>query len=286
MKELTIISGKGGTGKTTITGAFASISNNAILADCDIDAPDLQLILNPNIQNEEKYIGTATAKKVKDCSNCKKCIEACRFNAIDENININELKCEGCGACEFICPEDAINLQENTTGSIYTSSTRFGPMVHAELEVGEEASGKMVTEVRNKAKKIASDKNLLIVDGSPGVGCPVISSIRGSNQILVVTEPTVSGIHDLERVLDVGDHFNVNSAVCINKYDINREKSKEIEKLCNSRNVPVIGKLPYDDIATEAMINEKTVTEYKDSELSHRIKNAWEEIKKLLNEDR
>ena len=284
MKELTIISGKGGTGKTTITGAFASLANNAILADCDIDAPDLQLILDPEIQNEQSYVGTATARKIKDCSLCGKCVEACRFNAIDEDISINKFKCEGCGVCEYICPENAIKMIENTTGSIYTSSTRYGKMVHAELEVGEEASGKMVTKVRNEAKEVASDEDLLIVDGSPGVGCPVISSIRGSDQILAVSEPTVSGVHDLKRVLEVAQHFNVDSAVCINKYDINKAKTKEIENLCKDMNIPVIGKFPYDDIATEAMIDKKTVIEYKNSELSKSIRNAWKKINSLLND--
>lgn len=278
MKQLTVISGKGGTGKTTITGSFAALADNAVLADCDADAPDLQLLLNPEVQNEEDYIGSATAVKIKECSMCGRCKEVCRFNAIDEKMNVIEMKCEGCGACAFACPEDAIEMRDEKTGIVFESRTRFGPMIHAELEIGEEASGKMVTQIRRKAQEVAGDGDLIIIDGSPGIGCPVIASIKGVDQVLAVSEPTVSGLHDLGRVLEVAEHFGIGASVCINKFDVNEGKAKDIEEMCSDRNVQVLGKIPYDDIATKAMIHEQTVVEYSDSEISEEIKKIWDKI--------
>lgn len=283
MKQLTIISGKGGTGKTTITAAFASLAEKVVLADCDVDAADLHLILGPEVQDHEDYFGTRKAVKISDCSMCGKCSEVCHFNAISEKIEINEAKCEGCGACEFICPEDAIEMSENRTGVVYQSETRFGPMIHGELDIGEEASGKMVTQIREKARTVASGDSLIIVDGSPGVGCPVIASIKGVDYVLVVSEPTVSGIHDLRRVLDVAEHFGVSSSVCVNKYDINEDKTSEIEKICQKRGVPIIGKLPYEDVATKAMINQQTLIEYSNSDLSQNIEKIWNKIESSLS---
>lgn len=282
MKQLTVISGKGGTGKTTMTGSFAALSDGAILADCDADAPDLQLLLSPEVEEEEDYIGSATAVREVDCSMCGECREVCRFAAVDESMEIIEAKCEGCGACAFACPEDAIEMREEKTGTVYTSRTRFGPMVYGELEIGEEASGKMVTQIRQRAQQIAGQEDLIVVDGSPGIGCPVIASIKGVDQVLVVAEPTVSGLHDLERVLEATEHFGINASVCINKFDINEKKAEEIEELCQFRNVPVLGRLPYNDVATKAMINEQTVVEYSDSNLSKEIKNIWDKITSSL----
>lgn len=280
MKQLTVISGKGGTGKTTITGSFAALADKAVLADCDADAPDLQLLLNPRVEEEEDYIGSATAERIEDCSLCGKCREVCRFNAIDEEMKVIEAKCEGCGACAFACAEDAIEMKDEKTGTVYKSRTRFGPMVHAELEIGEEASGKMVTQIRQRAQEIADREDLIVIDGSPGIGCPVIASIKGVDQVLVVSEPTVSGVHDLERVLEVAKHFGISASVCINKFDINEGKTEEIEKMCGDRMVPVLGRLPYDDTATEAMIDEQTVVEYSDGGLSEEIEKVWRKIER------
>ncbi|MBS3815669.1 MAG: 4Fe-4S binding protein [Hadesarchaea archaeon] len=284
MKKLTIISGKGGTGKTTVAASFASLSSNSIFADCDCDAPDLQLILKPETIEKEEYIGSAVAVRETDCSMCGKCREVCRFNAIDEDMNIIETRCEGCGACAFICPENAIEMKREKTGTIYKSQTRFGPMVHAELKIGEEASGKMVTQVRKRTQDIVEDEELLIIDGSPGTGCPVIASINGVDSVLIVVEPTVTGVYDMERVIAVTKHFNIPASVCINKYDINEDKTREIEEVCQKQGIPVLGKLPYDDVATEAMIAEKSVVEYSDSELSKKIKEIWEKQKSILDE--
>ncbi len=282
MKQLTVISGKGGTGKTTVTAAFASLAKDAVFVDCDCDAPDLQLILKPEILDEEEYIGSAVAIRKSDCSKCGKCREVCRFDAIDEEMMIIGTKCEGCGACAFVCPEDAIEMDERRTGTVYRSQTRFGPMVHAELRMGEEASGKLVTQVRKKAQELADGRDLIIIDGSPGIGCPVIASITGVDAVLVVSEPTVTGLYDMGRVLEVAKHFSIPASVCVNKYDINEEKTKETEEFCRARGVPVLGKLPYDDVATEAMINEQTVVEHSDSELSRRLKEIWGKVESSL----
>lgn len=285
MKQLTIISGKGGTGKTTVAAAFASLARGAVLADCDVDAPDLHLVLRPEVEREEEFIGSKVAIRKIDCSRCGKCREACRFDAIDEEIRISEVKCEGCGVCAFVCPEDAIELEDRRTGTVYVSKTRFGPMIHAELGIGEEASGKLVTRVRQRAQELAGDdKSLIIIDGSPGIGCPLIASITGADLVLAVAEPTVSGIHDLGRALEVAEHFGVRACVCVNKYDINEENTEKIEEFCRARGVPMVGKLPYDNVATEAMINEKTVIEYSNSELSENLKDVWEKVEGFLRE--
>jgi MinD superfamily P-loop ATPase len=285
VKQLTIISGKGGTGKTTVAAAFASLARDVILADCDVDAPDLHLVLKPEVEREEEFVGSRVAIRKIDCSRCGKCREACRFDAIDEEIRISEVKCEGCGVCAFVCPEDAIKLEDRKTGIVYISKTKFGPMVHAELGIGEEASGKLVTRVRQRAQELAGDgKSLIIIDGSPGIGCPLIASITGVDLVLAVAEPTVSGIHDLGRALEVAEHFSIKACVCVNKHDINEENTEKIEEFCRVRGVPMVGKLPYDNVATEAMINEKTVIEYSNSELSKNLKDVWEKMEGFLRE--
>ena len=285
MKELTIISGKGGTGKTSLTAAFASLAENAVFADCDVDAADLHLIFKPDIKKTMSFHGLKIASIDKEkCTYCKNCYNHCRFNAIDENINIIKQSCEGCGVCEYVCPVDAITMVERDSGFSYISETRFGPMSHAMLRTAEEGSGKLVTMVRNNAKKIAEEKekNLIIIDGPPGIGCPVISSITGVDLVLIVTEPTLSAIHDLERILDVAQHFRVPAVVCINKYDINKENTEKIELYCKSNNIQIVGKLPYNTIVTEAMIHEKTVIEYTKDDFSKLIVDMWNKVKENL----
>ena len=287
MKQLTIISGKGGTGKTSITAAFASLANNAVFADCDVDAADLHLILKPKIKKTETFQGLKIASVNKDiCTNCKKCYNNCKFDAIDEDINIIKESCEGCGVCEYVCPVNAINMINRDSGFSYISETRFGPMAHAKLNTAEEASGKLVTVVRNNAKILANDNNkeLIIIDGPPGIGCPVISSISGVNLVLVVTEPTLSALHDLERIIGVAYHFKIPAIVCINKYDINLENTKRIENYCKKNDIEIVGKLPYDNIVTESMINEKTVVEYSDSDFTKKITNMWNKVEGSLKD--
>jgi len=218
------------------------------------------------------------------CIDCKKCVENCRFDAIGENITVDESFCEGCGVCEYVCPVDAVSLIDRESGYSYISDTRFGPMAHAVLKTAEEASGKLVTVVRENAKKIAKKekKELIIIDGPPGIGCPVISAITGVDLVLIVTEPTISGINDLKRIIDVSKHFEIPALVCINKYDINLKNSKMIEKYCKDKNISVVGKLPYDKIMTKSMVNGQNVIEYNESELSKMIEDMWGRIKVVL----
>jgi len=285
VKQLTVISGKGGTGKTSVTAAFASLAKNAVLADCDVDAADLHLILKPKIKKTIGFHGLNIAHIDKDrCIDCKKCYESCKFDAIDEEINLIKESCEGCGVCEYVCPVDAITMKERDSGFAYISDTRFGPMAHAMLKTAEEASGKLVTVVRNNAKILAEEKkkDLVIIDGPPGIGCPVIASLTGVDMVLIVTEPTLSAIHDLERILGVALHFNIPAIVCINKYDINKDNTKKIENYCKNNNIDVVGKLPYDNIVTDAMIHEQNVIEFSDGDLADRIVEMWDKITERL----
>ena len=281
MKELTVISGKGGTGKTTVAAAFAALAENAVLAVCDVDAADLHLLLAPEVQETQDFMGLQLAVKDPDkCTMCGLCHEKCLFDAIDEDMNINAARCEGCGVCVHICPEDAIELTDRVSGEAYLSTTRFGPMAHARLNTAEEASGKLVAMVRNNAKGLAKKhgRDLVIIDGPPGIGCPVIAAMAGVNMVLVVTEPTMSGAHDLERVLGVAEHFSIPAVVCINKCDINPDMALSIEQTCRDRGVEVVGKLPYDEVATKAMLEEKSVVEFSSGDFTAQIQNMWARI--------
>ena len=287
MKQLTVISGKGGTGKTTVTAAFAGLAENAILADCDVDAPDLHLLLKPTVQEKMPFYGLKLAKMDKDkCASCGLCAEHCRFRAISDDFKIINDRCEGCGVCEYVCPTDAIELVERISGYAYISNMRFGPMVHAVLNTAEEASGMLVSMVRNNARDLAkkTKAETLIIDGPPGTGCSVIASIVGVDLVLIVTEPTLSGISDMKRVLEVTDHFDIPAVVCVNKYDINLENTEDIVSFCKTKGVDVIGKLPYDDIATLSMIAEKTINEFSDGELADGISKIWKILNKRLKE--
>ena len=287
MKQLTVISGKGGTGKTSITAAFASLKNNAVIADCDVDAADLHLILKPEIKKTIGFHGLKIASIDENlCNHCMKCYESCKFDAINKDIKINNDFCEGCSVCAYVCPVNAIKMIDRDSGFAYISNTRFGPMSHAVLNTAEEASGKLVTLVRNNAKKIAEEQNkkLILIDGPPGIGCPVISSITGVDLVLIVTEPTLSAIHDLERIYEVAAHFNIPAVVCINKYDINLDNTKKIEEYCINNKISVVGKLPYDNDMTKAMVEEKSIIEFSDGFLSKKIGEMWDLIKGKLNE--
>lgn len=288
MKEFTVISGKGGTGKTTITAAFASLARNTVLADCDVDAADLHLILDPEVRERFDFYGMKLAVKDESrCINCGRCLEHCRFGAIDQDYNIIPEACEGCAVCRLVCPEDAIEMKDRISGEVYVSATRAGPMVHAQLFAAEEASGKLVSMVRSFARKIAEKegRELVIIDGPPGIGCPVIASISGASMALIVTEPTLSGIHDLERVLGVTDHFGVPTAVVINKYDINEENAERIAEFCSDAGIPLAGRLPYHESATAAMIESKTLVEYGKGPLYEGITHIWEQVEGMLNEE-
>ena len=286
MKQVTIISGKGGTGKTTITAAFAALAKNAVLADCDVDAADLHLLLKPDVKKTVGFHGLPVASiNEEECIDCKKCISHCQFNAITDEISVKYEACEGCGVCELVCPVHAVTMIQRDSGFLYESETRFGPMVHGRLNTAEESSGKLVTEVRLHAEKVAEQKQkeVVIIDGPPGVGCPVISSITGVDMVVVVTEPTFSGIHDLKRVIEVANHFEIPQSVIINKKDINPKKVGEIESFCKTKQIPLLGIIPYDTVFTKAMIAEKTIPEFDNGQSKYSVNEAWRSLVELLS---
>ncbi|MBN1467048.1 P-loop NTPase [candidate division KSB1 bacterium] len=271
MKEIVIISGKGGTGKTSVAGALATLLPRAILADCDVDAPDLHLLLQPYIRKRESFSGSKVARIDESlCSACGICRQVCRFDAITPDYRVDEMSCEGCGVCVWNCPEEAISFLPRDSGEWYISTTRFGEMVHARLHPGEENSGKLVTQVRTIARDRAErqDLDFLLVDGPPGVGCPVIAAIGGADLLLVVTEPTRSAIHDMGRVLQLARHFDVPAGICVNKYDLNEEMAQEIVEFCRRENVPLLGKIAYDPQFVEAQVQGKTILELNSAALA------------------
>ncbi len=282
MKQLTVLSGKGGTGKTTLTAALAVLAKNAVVADCDVDAPDLHLLLHPEVIEMQQFKGSKVAViNEAKCVRCGLCREKCAFEAVTSDIKIDAIACEGCGVCTIVCPENAVTLAERVSGSAYISKTRCGFMSHAMLHPGEANSGKLVTLVRQNARIVAGKENcdLIIIDGSPGIGCPVIASITGVDAGLVVTEPTPSGIHDLERVLILLEHFHVAPFVCVNMYDINKINTEKILRFCEENGVEVVGKIPFSPKVTEAMINGKTVIEYyPKGAVAKEIENVWKEL--------
>ncbi len=265
MKELVVISGKGGTGKTSLMAAFASLADNKVVCDADVDAADLHLLMNPTATEQHDVQGGNTAIIDPDkCTECNMCRELCKWNAISDSFEVDPIECEGCGVCVYFCPEKAIDFPVKTCGEWFISDTRFGPMVHARLGIAEENSGKLVTLVRQEAKKLAEERNLdlLITDGPPGIGCPVIASIGGAAAVLIVTEPTVSGRHDMERVAQLAAHFNVPAMMCVNKFDLNPDQTHAIEEFAEGKNIRVLGRVPFDPIFTRSMVQGQTIFEY------------------------
>ena len=291
MKELVVISGKGGTGKTSIVASFAGLAKDAVFADCDVDAADLHLILEPKIKQKTNFSGGKRASIVaQKCSGCGKCQELCRFDAIhlngegngviDKTFTVDPISCEGCKVCVEFCPVGAIEFNESINGQWFISDTRFGPMVHAKLGIAEENSGKLVTLIRKEAKRIAveEEKNLIIVDGSPGIGCPVIASITGADLVLIITEPTLSGMHDLGRVADLAARFEIPTLLCINKSDLNQKITGQIAEEAGNRGIKLAGKIRYDKAFTMAQILKATVIEYTGGWVSEEIKTLWRNV--------
>jgi len=282
MKQLTVLSGKGGTGKTTITASLTVLSENIVVADCDVDAPDLHMLLHPEIIETQEFKGAKLAVIDESaCTECGLCREKCRFNAITEDIKVDPISCEGCGVCAIVCPAKAITLIERISGHAYISKTKHGFMAHAMLNPGEANSGKLVTLVRQNAKTLAEREcsDLIIIDGSPGIGCPVIASVAGVDAGLVVTEPTLSGIHDLERALQLLKHFKVQPLVCVNMYDINEDNTEKIAGFCKENGIKVVGEIPFNSVVTEAMVNGKSIVEYAPaSDVAEEIMKLWERI--------
>ena len=284
MKEIVVLSGKGGIGKTSIVGSFAALAKSKVLADGDVDVADLHLLLKPVIrQNHEFWSGQVAVIDEEKCTQCGLCQEVCRFVAIDD-FKVAPVPCEGCGFCFHICPEEAITMKETLSGQWFISDTKYGSLVHARLGIAQENSGKLVALVRQQAKKIAEKQEFdyIISDGPPGIGCPVISSLSGANLALLVTEPTLSGIHDLERVLDVCHHFGIPALVCINKYDLNEDNTRQIEDYCLSQRVEVAGKVPFDNIVTEALVQRLPVVEYSQDKVAQEIERLWQTITRVL----
>jgi MinD superfamily P-loop ATPase len=291
MKELVVISGKGGTGKTSIVAAFAALAKNAVLADCDVDAADLHLVLEPKVKQTRDFSGGKQAFIVAEkCTGCGICRDMCRFGAINSNgegnnlvdriFTVDPVSCEGCKVCVAFCPVDAIEFNDHINGQWFVSDTRFGPMVHAKLGIAEENSGKLVTLIRKEAKKIAQEqkKDMLIVDGSPGIGCPVIASITATDLVLVVTEPTLSGKHDLDRVSELTSSFGIKTLVCVNKADVNPQITEQISKDAQKRGLKVIGKIAYDEAFTRAQIIKASVVEYTSGAITEQIKTMWRQV--------
>jgi len=286
MKEAVILSGKGGTGKTSIVGSFAALAKRKVLADCDVDAADLHLLLSPSVKQVSEFSsGQVACIDEAMCTQCDLCRELCRFGAI-KDFKVDPLACEGCGFCYHICPDEAITMREKISGQWFISDTRYGPLVHARLGIAQENSGKLVAQVREQAKQIAREQSLdyIISDGPPGIGCPVISSLSGVSLALLVTEPTLSGIHDLERLLGVCYHFGIPVLVCINKYDLNENNTHQIEVYCSTRGIEVASKIPFDNVVTEALVHSVPVVEYANGSVSHQIEALWENVSTALVE--
>jgi MinD superfamily P-loop ATPase len=288
MKEIVIISGKGGTGKTSIIATLASLAEKKVMCDADVDAADLHLIMDPDIKERHDFASGHTAKIDPDkCTECGLCRDLCKWDAISEDFVVDEIECEGCGVCTYFCPEEAVDFPLTTCGEWYLSETRFGPMAHARLGIAEENSGKLVTLIRQEGKKLAENRGLklLITDGPPGIGCPVIASLGGASAVLIVAEPTVSGQHDMERVAELAAFFKIPAMVCVNKFDLNPEQGEAIEAYAREKDVEVLGRVPFDPAFTKAMVQGQTVVEFDEgSEGCEAVKALWKRLSQKLED--
>jgi len=295
MRELVVISGKGGTGKTSVVASFAALAEGAVLADCDVDAADLHLLLAPQVEHRETFSGGRVASiRSEACTGCGRCLEHCRFGAVlvggneGKTCRVDPIACDGCGVCALVCDEGAVRLNDRINGEWFVSATRHGPMVHARLGIAESNSGKLVTLVRRKAREIAESqgRGLVLIDGPPGIGCPVIASIAGTSLVVVVTEPTLSGIHDLKRVVDLAAHFGIPGAVLVNKHDLNPDLTGSIEAFCRERGLPVLGRIPYDLAVTRAQLAGRAVVEADRGPAAEGIRRGWEQTERQLGLER
>jgi len=282
MKEIVIISGKGGTGKTSVVAAFASFADSKALCDADVDAADLHLIMDPTIRERHDFQSGYTAVINQDkCTECGLCRELCRWHAIREDFVVDAIECEGCGVCYYFCPEKAIDFPLDTCGEWYLSDTRFGPMAHARLGIAEENSGKLVTLIRQQGKLLAERNHLdfLLTDGPPGIGCPVIASLGGAAGVLIVSEPTVSGQHDMKRVAELAAFFKIPAMLCVNKFDLNPAQGEAIEAFAREKGVRVLGRIPFDPAFTKAMVQGQTIAEFEpESAGCQAVRKIWEDV--------
>jgi len=292
VKQLVVLSGKGGTGKTTVAAALAHLASEefpVVLADADVDAANLELVLDPTELDRHEFMGGQIAiVDPQSCTACGTCSEVCRFDAVFPGAayRVDPLACEGCASCFYQCPADAIRMEEQKAGLWFQSDTAFGPLFHAHLFAGQENSGKLVTLVKQHARLSGLDNDavLLLVDGPPGIGCPVISASAGADLALLVVEPTVSGVHDLERVLATTEHFGVPALVVINKADLNVANAEKVAAFCAERKIPLVGHLPYDTVVTEAMVAGKPVTMFGDNLVARSLRQMWNQVKENLYE--
>ncbi len=288
MPEVVVISGKGGTGKTSLTGAFAHLAQDLIICDLDVDAPDLHILLSPAKRStHDFYSGNEALIDGSRCKKCGTCLEMCRYNAVRTGYDqylVDPMRCEGCRVCVDFCPEQAIAFPARHCGQWFVSSTRFGTMVHARLFPGAENSGRLVTLLRNRAREASKeeDSSLILSDGAPGIGCPVISSLSGTDLAAIVTEPTLSGLHDLKRVADLCTHFRVKVAVIINKCNLNPEQASGIQEYCRDKGFYLAGSIPHDPEVTMSMVDKKVITETADSRIAKTVRNTWENILSIL----
>ena len=282
IREIVIVSGKGGTGKTSLAAAFAALAKNGILCDADVDAADLHLLMQPEVKERTDFMGGSKAVINPDlCTGCGTCRTLCRFDAISDRYEVDPIRCEGCGVCVDFCPEQAIDFPVQRCGEWYISATRFGPMVHARLGIAEENSGRLVSLVRTKTRQLAEARGLelILTDGPPGIGCPVIAAIGGATALVIVVEPTVSGIHDMERVVDLAAHFRVPGMVIVNKFDLNVGMTEAIEQLAEKRNILVLGRVPFDPVFTRSMVQGQTLFEYGEESPTRRVvRDIWAKI--------
>lgn len=286
VSEIAVISGKGGTGKTTICAALGVIADETVMADCDVDAPDLHILLSPSIREETEFVASKVALVDENiCTDCGLCEESCRFGAITDS-KVDPISCEGCGVCEYVCPEKAIQMVDRKSGYLYDSDTRIGRMAHAKLLPGEGNSGRLVTEVRKLGSKIAEDSGIstVLIDGSPGIGCPVIATVTGIQMGIIVTEPTMSGIHDMQRVLELLKRFRVKATVIVNKFDLNLDNTEAIERYCAENDAIVLGRIKFDPVMTKSMVAAQTLPEFApDHEISQLLREIWKHVNEILS---
>jgi MinD superfamily P-loop ATPase len=284
VREIVVLSGKGGTGKTTLTGFFAGLGHEAVVADVDVDAANLHILLDPRVVDTEPFVGSRQpVVDTEQCTRCGLCTELCRFGAIDRG-RVDEIACEGCAVCFHACPAKAIRMEDVISGQVYTGDTRYGPFVYAKLGVAKENSGKLVVRVKQRAREVAARENkpLLVVDGAPGIGCPVIASLGGADLVLLVTEPTAAGFHDLERALGLTRHFRVPAAVCVNKADLDEEVTAAIEDHCRVVGVDFAGRIPFDHAVVRSLVARKPVAADDSTEAARAMRAVWQRTLALL----